>query len=166
MEPTKASDAPPLVAKAKPEPKSSTKKRITPKSEQPTRPANVKTELDRPDMNKYYYGPPPPLQPKRDNFDMFFESISATVKTLPPKLAAEVKSRISQVIAEFELRAICEQEAQEKAQRQTMVTIPAQVVNAIDSNLSGSPTTVANQQTVDGTSVTTYVYSYQSKPQE
>ncbi|XP_065368307.1 uncharacterized protein LOC135960834 [Calliphora vicina] len=129
------------------------------------------------DMSDYYYSPqhhsrrpPPPPQPKKDSFDMFFEAISATVKNLPPKLAAEVKSRVSQVIAEFELRAICEKEAQEKVQQQSVVTMPTQVANVvtIDPVLTADPnhlnTSAGNQQTTQCTpTVTQYVYSYQQK---
>lgn len=63
-------------------------------------------------MLDYYYMHPPPA---KDSFDLFFESISATVKSFPPKLAAELKGRVSQLITEFELRSICEKEAQDKA---------------------------------------------------
>lgn len=147
------------------------------------------------DMSDYYYAPPPPSshsqhshqqppsqqhhhhqhlplpQPKKDSFDMFFEAISATVKSLPPKLAAEVKSRVSQVIAEFELRAICEREAQQKAQQQSVIAIPTQVANVVtidpvittESNVAN--TNVESQQTIAPASstVTQYVYSYQQK---
>ena len=145
------------------------------------------------DMSDYYYTAPPPSshsqhshqqpppqqhhqhlplpQLKKDSFDMFFEAISATVKSLPPKLAAEVKSRVSQVIAEFELRAICEREAQEKAQQQSVIAIPTQVANVVtidpvittESNVAN--TNVVSQQTTapDPSTVTQYVYSYQQK---
>ncbi|XP_037806921.1 uncharacterized protein LOC119600612 [Lucilia sericata] len=123
------------------------------------------------DMSDYYYTPhnsrPPP--PKKDSFDMFFEAISATVKNLPPKLAAEVKSRVSQVIAEFELRAICEKEAREKAQ-QSVVAMAPQVANVvtIDPVITAEPNSVnvstGNQQTTHCTpTVTQYVYAYQQK---
>lgn len=55
-----------------------------------------------------------PMQ--RDSYDLFFESACISIKSLPPKLAAEAKSRISQIITEFELRAISEEEAQQIAQ--------------------------------------------------
>lgn len=47
----------------------------------------------------------------RDSLDLFFDSICATVKTLPPKLATEGKMRVMQLIGELELRAINEREA-------------------------------------------------------
>ncbi|XP_034115846.1 uncharacterized protein LOC117575669 isoform X1 [Drosophila albomicans] len=47
----------------------------------------------------------------RDSLDLFFDSICATVKTLPPKLATEGKIRVMQLIGELELRAINEREA-------------------------------------------------------
>lgn len=53
---------------------------------------------------------------QRDSYDLFFESACISIKSLPPKLAAEAKSRISQIITEFELRAISEEEAQQIAQ--------------------------------------------------
>ncbi|XP_017023542.1 uncharacterized protein [Drosophila kikkawai] len=49
--------------------------------------------------------PSAPVQ-QRCSYDLFFESACITVKNLPPKLAAEAKSRISQIISEFEIRAI------------------------------------------------------------
>ncbi|KAI9584748.1 hypothetical protein GQX74_006643 [Glossina fuscipes] len=55
------------------------------------------------------------IVPQKDSFDLFFESMSCTVRALPPKLAAEVKSRVSQLVAEFELRAILERESFESA---------------------------------------------------
>ncbi|KAH8311691.1 hypothetical protein KR044_007572, partial [Drosophila immigrans] len=47
----------------------------------------------------------------RDSLDLFFDSICATVKGLPPKLATEGKIRVMQLIGELELRAINEREA-------------------------------------------------------
>jgi len=47
----------------------------------------------------------------RDSLDLFFDSICATVKSLPPKLATEGKIRVMQLIGELELRAINEREA-------------------------------------------------------
>lgn len=55
---------------------------------------------------------------QRDSYDLFFESACISIKSLPPKLAAEAKSRISQIITEFELRAISQQEAQQQKQRE------------------------------------------------
>lgn len=119
-------------------------------------------EYDR--RGDYYYSTHS-LQspPKKDTFDLFFDSISATVKNLPPKLAAEVKSKVSQVIAEFELRAICEKEAQDKAKQQSVVNIPTQVASVVtvDSSLNSGHN---EQHNVDG--VTHYVYAYQPKIQE
>nr|XP_017007634.2 uncharacterized protein LOC108064559 [Drosophila takahashii] len=58
--------------------------------------------------------PPNPPAPQRNSYDLFFESACISVKGLPPKLAAEAKSRISQIITEFEIRAISELEAQQE----------------------------------------------------
>ncbi|XP_016960965.1 uncharacterized protein LOC108031769 [Drosophila biarmipes] len=63
--------------------------------------------------------PPNPPAPQRNSYDLFFESACISVKGLPPKLAAEAKSRISQIITEFEIRAISEMEAQQERQMQT-----------------------------------------------
>lgn len=131
------------------------------------------------EMNDYYIPQsysrpsPQPSQPKKDHFDLFFEAISASVKNLPPKLAAEVKSRVSQVIAEFELRAICEREAQQKVQQQqSVVTIPTQVTSVVtidpvittETNNVENTTSSQNQQSTDCSStVTQYVYAYQQK---
>nr|XP_017021496.2 protein suppressor of variegation 3-7 [Drosophila kikkawai] len=52
-----------------------------------------------------------PLTPARDSLELFFDSICATVKSLPPKLATEGKIRVMQLIGELELRALGDQEA-------------------------------------------------------
>ncbi|XP_060646752.1 protein suppressor of variegation 3-7 [Drosophila nasuta] len=54
----------------------------------------------------------------RDSYDLFFESACISIKSLPPKLGAEAKSRISQIITEFEIRAISEQEAQQEKEKE------------------------------------------------
>ncbi|XP_030370075.1 uncharacterized protein LOC115620795 [Scaptodrosophila lebanonensis] len=61
--------------------------------------------------------PAPTSGLSRDSYDLFFESACASIKSLPPKLAAEAKSRISQIITEFELRAINEEEALQAKQK-------------------------------------------------
>ncbi|KAH8310385.1 hypothetical protein KR044_001034 [Drosophila immigrans] len=55
---------------------------------------------------------------QRNSYDLFFESACISIKSLPPKLAAEAKSRISQIITEFEIRAISEQEAQQEKEKE------------------------------------------------
>ncbi|KAH8288732.1 hypothetical protein KR054_008823 [Drosophila jambulina] len=75
----------------------------------------------------------PPVQ-QRCSYDLFFESACITVKNLPPKLAAEAKSRISQIITEFEIRAI-EMEALQQ-QRQTKDTCRSSSDTPVD-NKSG-----------------------------
>ncbi|XP_037710814.1 protein suppressor of variegation 3-7-like [Drosophila subpulchrella] len=52
-----------------------------------------------------------PITPQRDSLELFFDSICATVKSLPPKLATGGKIRVMQLIGELELRALGEQEA-------------------------------------------------------
>ncbi|XP_017141372.1 protein suppressor of variegation 3-7 [Drosophila miranda] len=64
--------------------------------------------------------PPAPVQ-QRNSYDLFFESACISVKGLPPKLAAEAKSRISQIITEFEIRAISEEEAKVEAQTRAAI---------------------------------------------
>ncbi|XP_017088724.2 protein suppressor of variegation 3-7 [Drosophila bipectinata] len=59
-----------------------------------------------------------PVTPARNSYDLFFESACISVKSLPPKLAAEAKSRISQIITEFEIRAISQQEELQAAAQQ------------------------------------------------
>lgn len=50
-----------------------------------------------------------PSPPKEKNHvDLFFESVSSSVKALSPKLIAEAKMRVSQLICELELRALTE----------------------------------------------------------
>ncbi|KAH8278592.1 hypothetical protein KR018_005712, partial [Drosophila ironensis] len=51
------------------------------------------------------------LQPPardRNHVDLFFESVSSSVKALSPRLIAEAKMRVSQVICELELRGLKE----------------------------------------------------------
>ncbi|XP_013098060.1 protein suppressor of variegation 3-7 [Stomoxys calcitrans] len=117
-------------------------------------------------MNDFYYMP---RQPPKDSFDLFFESAAASVKSLPPKLAAELKSRVSQLLSEFELRAICEKEAQEKAAaagpQQHVTTISTPVAVTVDPSLCTSSSTEPTRVTqVDGQQpIAHYVYSYQAK---
>lgn len=57
-------------------------------------------------------GSTPHLSPPREknHVDLFFESVSSSVKALSPKLIAETKMRVSQLICELELRALTENE--------------------------------------------------------
>lgn len=48
---------------------------------------------------------------EKNHVDLFFESVSSSVKALSPKLIAETKMRVSQLICELELRALTENEA-------------------------------------------------------
>ncbi|ALC47540.1 Ravus [Drosophila busckii] len=71
-------------------------------------------------------------QPPRDSLELFFDSICATVKSLPPKLATEGKIRVMQLIGELELRAIGEREEQPSVQPSTVgQASPVAVVAAI-----------------------------------
>ncbi|KAH8288731.1 hypothetical protein KR054_008824, partial [Drosophila jambulina] len=50
----------------------------------------------------------PPPQKEKNHVDLFFESVSSSVKALSPKLIAEAKMRVSQLICELELRGLKE----------------------------------------------------------
>ncbi|XP_054726490.1 protein suppressor of variegation 3-7-like [Anastrepha obliqua] len=130
-------------------------------------------DRDRNALNEYYLirkrQHSPAVQQCKDTFDLFFDSVCATVKALPPKLGAEVKGRISQLIAEFELRAICEREAQ-----QCSLTLPstttentAMVVAATTTHPSDPTPSVTQESTViDPNGVPHIVYTFQSKVPE
>lgn len=47
-------------------------------------------------------------QQEKNHVDLFFESVSSSVKALSPKLIAETKMRVSQLICELELRSLTE----------------------------------------------------------
>ncbi|XP_068156889.1 protein suppressor of variegation 3-7-like [Drosophila tropicalis] len=53
-----------------------------------------------------YHPPNPPRE--KNHVDLFFESVSSSVKALTPKLIAEAKMRVSQLICELELRSLTE----------------------------------------------------------
>ncbi|KAH8335485.1 hypothetical protein KR074_003008, partial [Drosophila pseudoananassae] len=72
-----------------------------------------------------------PERPPRDSVELFFDSICATVKSLPPKLATEGKIRVMQLIGELELRAMGEQESSSQA--------PGQPIHDLAGNSAGSP---------------------------
>lgn len=55
--------------------------------------------------------PHPPLKEK-NHVDLFFESVSSSVKALSPKLIAEAKMRVSQLICELELRGLRDNDEQ------------------------------------------------------
>ena len=63
------------------------------------------------------------LSPPREknHVDLFFESVSSSVKALSPKLIAETKMRVSQLICELELRALTESEQANNTPSSTMV---------------------------------------------
>ncbi|KAH8264562.1 hypothetical protein KR038_010176, partial [Drosophila bunnanda] len=67
--------------------------------------------------------PPPPKE--KNHVDLFFESVSSSVKALSPKLIAEAKMRVSQLICELELRGLKENSpAEEPAPRHSKVQRP------------------------------------------
>ncbi|XP_034486376.1 protein suppressor of variegation 3-7 [Drosophila innubila] len=74
---------------------------------------------------------------QRDSYDLFFESACISIKSLPPKLAAEAKSRISQIITEFELRAISEEEEKQHQQQQQQQLVKTMRVSESEDASSG-----------------------------
>lgn len=130
-----------------------------------------RVDRDRNALNEYYLirkrQHSPPIQQSKDTFDLFFDSVCATVKTLPPKLGAEVKGRISQLIAEFELRAICEREAQECSITMPSTTTEdtAMVVAATTTHPQEVTASVTQESAVidPNTGVPHIVYSFQPK---
>ncbi|XP_037959785.1 protein suppressor of variegation 3-7-like isoform X2 [Teleopsis dalmanni] len=48
--------------------------------------------------------------PQKDSIDLFFESVAASVKLLPPKMVSAVKHKVLHVITDFELEALSEKE--------------------------------------------------------
>ncbi|XP_043950352.2 protein suppressor of variegation 3-7 isoform X2 [Drosophila biarmipes] len=58
---------------------------------------------------------PPPKE--KNHIDLFFESVSSSVKALSPKLVAEAKMRVSQLICELELRGLSENSPKEAMQQ-------------------------------------------------
>ncbi|KAH8242988.1 hypothetical protein KR032_003451, partial [Drosophila birchii] len=67
--------------------------------------------------------PPPPKE--KNHVDLFFESVSSSVKALSPKLIAEAKMRVSQLICELELRGLKENSpTEEPVSRQNTVHRP------------------------------------------
>ncbi|CAD6993919.1 protein suppressor of variegation 3-7 [Ceratitis capitata] len=128
-----------------------------------------RVDRDRNALNEYYLVRKrqnlPPIQQTKDTFDLFFDSVCATAKALPPKLGAEVKGRISQLIAEFELRAICEREAQECS---TTTDNNAMVVPATTTHHQEVTASVTQESAVidPNTGVPHIVYTFQPKASE
>uniref|UniRef100_A0A6P4F9G4 Protein suppressor of variegation 3-7 n=1 Tax=Drosophila rhopaloa TaxID=1041015 RepID=A0A6P4F9G4_DRORH len=56
-----------------------------------------------------------PSPKEKNHVDLFFESVSSSVKALTPKLVAEAKMRVSQLICELELRSLNESSSKEEA---------------------------------------------------
>ncbi|XP_017478419.1 PREDICTED: protein suppressor of variegation 3-7-like [Rhagoletis zephyria] len=129
-----------------------------------------RVDRDRNALNEYYLirkrQHSPLIQPCRDTFDLFFDSVCATVKSLPPKLGAEVKGRISQLIAEFELRAICEREAQEATSLPSTTSENSTMVVGATTTLQQETTPSVTQESavIDPTTgVPHIVYTFQPK---
>lgn len=66
--------------------------------------------------------PPPPKE--KNHVDLFFESVSSSVKALSPKLIAEAKMRVSQLICELELRGLKENSPSEERASHNLVHRP------------------------------------------
>ncbi|KAH8346656.1 hypothetical protein KR084_007594, partial [Drosophila pseudotakahashii] len=65
---------------------------------------------------------PPPKE--KNHVDLFFESVSSSVKALSPKLVAEAKMRVSQLICELELRGLKENSPQEAMNPHPLANLP------------------------------------------
>ncbi|XP_017007404.2 protein suppressor of variegation 3-7 [Drosophila takahashii] len=65
---------------------------------------------------------PPPKE--KNHVDLFFESVRSSVKALSPKLVAEAKMRVSQLICELELRGLKENNAQEAMNPHPLANLP------------------------------------------
>lgn len=90
----------------------------------------------------------PHLSPPREknHVDLFFESVSSSVKALSPKLIAETKMRVSQLICELELRALTESEQSNNVQATNSSVVVSQdsgggtyIVNQTVSSVGGNP---------------------------
>ncbi|XP_067635565.1 uncharacterized protein [Eurosta solidaginis] len=101
-----------------------------------------RVDRDRDALNKKQ-SIPAVQQQNKDTFDLFFDSVCATVKELPPNLGAELKGRISQLVGEF---AICEREAQECS-----VALPSKTT---ENNTLIAATSTMHSQDLIHTSVT------------
>ncbi|KAH8382072.1 hypothetical protein KR009_001661, partial [Drosophila setifemur] len=70
-------------------------------------------------------------RPTRDSLELFFDSICATVKGLPPKLATEGKIRVMQLIGELELRALGEQDSTSQSAGQPGLDLATGLAGAV-----------------------------------
>lgn len=62
---------------------------------------------------------------EKNHVDLFFESVSSSVKALSPKLVSEAKMRVSQLICELELRALKDNSANgDSASGEMLMTVP------------------------------------------
>lgn len=66
---------------------------------------------------------------EKNHVDLFFESVSSSVKALSPKLIAETKMRVSQLICELELRALTESEANNQQAPTTAMVVSQENVS-------------------------------------
>ncbi|SPP87728.1 protein suppressor of variegation 3-7 [Drosophila guanche] len=79
--------------------------------------------------------PPPPKE--KNHVDLFFESVSSSVKALSPKLIAEAKMRVSQVICELELRGLKDDSASGGVIEMPLATPPAASLYLLRQSSSG-----------------------------
>ncbi|XP_022210846.2 protein suppressor of variegation 3-7 [Drosophila obscura] len=79
--------------------------------------------------------PPPPKE--KNHVDLFFESVSSSVKALSPKLIAEAKMRVSQIICELELRGLKDNSTNEDVIEMPMATPPAASLYLLRQSSSG-----------------------------
>lgn len=67
---------------------------------------------------------PPPVPQPRDTIELFFESITQTMKTLPVDLVAEGKAKIMQIVCNLELRGMQRTQATQEVSpvKETLMT--------------------------------------------
>ncbi|BFF90917.1 protein suppressor of variegation 3-7 [Drosophila madeirensis] len=78
---------------------------------------------------------PPPKE--KNHVDLFFESVSSSVKALSPKLIAEAKMRVSQVICELELRGLKDDSTSGDVIEMPLATPPAASLYLLRQSSSG-----------------------------
>ncbi|XP_073818129.1 uncharacterized protein [Musca autumnalis] len=95
---------------------------------------------------------PPPKE--KNHVDLFFESVSSSVKALSPKMIAEAKMRVSQLICELELRALTEndQQQQQQQQHQTVVltSVPTTATTTAGSYIINHAPTIQQHHSTAG----------------
>lgn len=90
---------------------------------------------------------------KKDHIDLFFESVTSSVKAFPPEFIAETKLRVSQLIYEIELRYLKQKEKETNASissaTQQVQLLPHGSSSAPANNIITITDTPQNISTVD-----------------